>query len=96
MPAPEASLAGPPTGRNNGNTPGRFFCFLRRLSIGAYYNIVFLALHFPFMSSCNVTIYYFCFWFRCTRGQTRTTVYCENLALKRRNPVAIDHSIRSL
>jgi hypothetical protein len=47
MLAPEASLAGPHTlaGRNNGNTPGRFFCLLRRLSIGAYYNIVFLALY---------------------------------------------------
>jgi hypothetical protein len=48
MLAPEASLAGQDTSRNNGNTPGRFFC-LRRLSIGAYYDIVLLALHLPLM-----------------------------------------------
>ena len=48
MVAPEASLVGPHTGRNNGNTPGLFF--LSSLFIyGAYYSIVFLALHFPFM-----------------------------------------------
>ena len=48
MLVPEASLAGLHIGRNNGNTPGRFFVAVY-LSIGAYYSIVFLALHFPFM-----------------------------------------------